>query len=96
MGLLERLGRGDRPRPVSTVHLGQFTWEHANDIAADLEDAGIAWWYKSPGFFSQIWEFGGVRLFVDRTRLDEAKAIAERVVAADRGPGGAAEGGEDA
>lgn len=98
MGLLERLGGGDRPKPVSTVHLGQFTWEHANDIAAELEDAGIAWWYKAPGFFSQIWEFGGVRLFVDRTRLDEAKAIADRVVASDvaEGPGGAAEGEGDA
>jgi hypothetical protein len=93
MGLLERLGRRDRPRPVSTVHLGQFTWEHANDIAAELEDAGIAWWYKAPGFFSQIWEFGGIRLFVDRTRLEEAKAIAARIASQ---PDGVNEGGEGA
>lgn len=65
---------------VSTVHLGQFTWEAANDIAGALEDAGIVWWYKQPGFFSQIWEHG-IRLFVDRERLDEAKEIARRVVA---------------
>jgi hypothetical protein len=39
------------------------------------------WWYKAPGFFSQIWE-RSVRLFVDRTRLEEARAIADRVLAA--------------
>ena len=38
------------------------------------------WWYKTPGFFSQIWE-RSVRLFVDRDRLDEARAIADRVLA---------------
>jgi hypothetical protein len=66
-------------RGYSTVHLGQFTREHANEIAGQLEDAGIGWWYKEPGFFSQIWEWG-VRLFVDKRRLDEARAIADRVV----------------
>lgn len=69
---------------VSTVHLGQFTREHANAIAGRLEEAGITWWYKEPGYFSQIWEWG-VRLFVDRERLDEARAIADRVLAGDAG-----------
>jgi hypothetical protein len=64
---------------VRTVHLGQFTAEHANAIAGKLEDAGIVWWFKSPGFLSQIWE-RGVRLFVDRKRLAEAREIAERVL----------------
>jgi hypothetical protein len=68
---------GDR---VSTVHLGQFSRETANAIAGELEKAGIVWWYKEPGYISQVWEFG-VRLFVDRRRLPEAKAIAERVSA---------------
>ena len=63
---------------VITVHLGQFTREHANDIAEELERAGIVWWFKEPGFLSQVWEFG-VRLFVDRDHLDEAKEIAARV-----------------
>lgn len=67
------------PPKVSTVHLGQFTWEHANAIAGELERAGIVWWYKEPGFLSSIWEHG-VRLFVDRDRLDEAEAIAARVL----------------
>jgi len=64
---------------VRTVYLGQYTHEHAETIAGELEAAGIVWWYKAPGYLSQIWEHG-VRLFVDRERLDEAKAIAERVL----------------
>jgi hypothetical protein len=76
---------------LTTVHLGQFTWEAANDIAGALEDAGIVWWYKQPGFFSQIWEHG-IRLFVDRARLDEARLIARRVIQemerAEEPPGG--------
>ena len=69
-------GRDD----VSTVHLGQFTHEHAEAIAGELEKAGIVWWYKVPGFLSAMWE-NGVRLFVDRERLAEARAIADRVLA---------------
>ena len=65
-------------RKISTVHLGQYTRETANEIAGELERAGIVWWYKEPGFLSQVWEFG-VRLFVDRTRLSEAKTIADRI-----------------
>ncbi len=64
---------------ISTVHLGQFSRETANEIAAELEDASIVWWYKEPGWLSSVWEFG-VRLFVDRRRLPEAAAIAERIV----------------
>jgi hypothetical protein len=70
---------------VITVYLGQYTRETANAIAGELEAAGIPWWYKEPGFFSQIWEFG-VRLFVDERRLAEAREIAARVVA-ERNPG---------
>ena len=63
---------------VSTVHLGQFDRETANEIAGELEAAGIVWWFKEPGWLSSVWEFG-VRLFVDRRRLAEASAIVERV-----------------
>ena len=31
---------------VTTVYLGQFTNEHANQIAEALEQAGIVWWCK--------------------------------------------------
>ena len=73
-------GRGEKSDGISTVHLGQFTRETANVIAGELEDAGIVWWYKEPGYISQVWEFG-VRLFVDKDRLAEANAIAERISA---------------
>lgn len=73
------------PPHVSTVYLGQFTWEHANAIAGELERAGIVWWYKQPGYLSSIWEHG-VRLFVDRVRLQEANAIAARVLEETSGP----------
>jgi hypothetical protein len=70
---------------ISTVHLGQFTHEHAEAIAAELEAAGIVWWYKAPGWLSAIWEHG-VRLFVDKSRLAEAQDIAERVLAESKAP----------
>jgi hypothetical protein len=65
---------------ITTVHLGHFTRETANAIAGELEAREIVWWYKEPGFLSQVWE-QGVRLFVDRERLSEAKEIADRIVA---------------
>jgi hypothetical protein len=77
--------KGERPPKVITIHLGQYTRETANEIAGELERAGIIWWYKEPGYISQVWEFG-VRLFVDEVRLTEAKEIAERIVAR-RNPG---------
>jgi hypothetical protein len=63
---------------VTTVHLGQFTRETANAIAGELEAAEIVWWYKEPGWISSVWE-QGVRLFVDKKRLEEAKEIVARV-----------------
>jgi hypothetical protein len=78
------MARGER---ISTVHLGQYTRETANAIAGELEEAGIVWWYKEPGFLSQVWE-QGVRLFVDKSRLREAKDIAERIVAERNPPPG--------
>jgi hypothetical protein len=71
---------------VRTVYLGQYTHEHAETIAGQLEAAGIVWWYKAPGFLSQIWEHG-VRLFVDRDRLEEARAVADRVLTGEPQPG---------
>jgi hypothetical protein len=76
---------------ISTVHLGQYTREHANQIAGELEAAGIVWWYKEPGWIASVWEFG-VRLFVDRSRLEEAKAIADRVLAGQEAKGGGEDG----
>ena len=74
------------PGDVRTVHLGQYTHEHAEAIAARLEEAGIVWWYKTPDFLSVLWE-RGVRLFVDRERLEEARAIADAVLGQASGEG---------
>jgi hypothetical protein len=65
---------------VMTVYLGSYTHEHADRIAGELERAGIVWWYKQPGWLSQLWEFGSVRLFVDRERLEDARSISQRVL----------------
>jgi hypothetical protein len=68
---------------ISTVYLGQFTWEHANQIAEALEKAEIVWWTKNPGTISFVL-FGewGPRLFVDRSRLEEAREIARAIAPA--------------
>jgi hypothetical protein len=72
---------------TTTVYLGQFTWEHANGIAADLEDAGITWWCKNPGTLSYVFfREWGPRMFVDRERLAEARGIAARHVASSGEP----------
>ncbi len=65
---------------IRTVYLGQYTWEHANQIAEALEESGIAWWCKNPGTLSYTFLMEwGPRLFVDRDRLDEARAIASEI-----------------
>ena len=70
------------PPDVRTTYLGEFTHAHAERIAEALENAGIVWWSKSPGAISRIWEHG-VRLFVDRTKLEEAQALATEQLDAD-------------
>jgi hypothetical protein len=68
------------PDDVRTTHLGGFTPTHGGAIAERLDEAGIAYWAKAPaGFFTRLWE-RDVHLFVDRTKLDEARAIARRVI----------------
>jgi hypothetical protein len=68
------------PPEVRTVHLGEFSPAHARRIGRELDAAGIAWWTKDPGFLSRLWQLG-IELFVDRSRLDDAREIAERVTA---------------
>jgi hypothetical protein len=77
-------GLGDVPPDVRTVHLGAFTPEHAATIGRELDELGIVWWTKLPGFLSRIWEFGAVQVFVDRAELDRARTIADRVAGRDR------------
>ena len=65
---------------IDTVYLGQFTNEHANQIAGALEDAGITWWCKNPGTLSYVFLMEwGPRLFVERDRVAEAREIAGRI-----------------
>lgn len=66
---------------LETVHLGQFTDAHAEDIVVLLEGADIHHWTKSSGRFSRV-VFGGdwgTHLFVDSRRLDEARALAATI-----------------
>ena len=77
-------------RDVRTIYLGNYAWATANEIAGALEEAEIVWWCKNPGTFTRVLfaEFG-VRMFVDRDRLDEAREITERIVAkAEQGEAG--------
>ena len=69
---------------VSTTHLGQFTEEHAEAIAEALEEAGIVWWHKASGRVVRFFSMGdwGVRIFVDSSRLEEAKEVVRRVAEA--------------
>lgn len=69
----------DRP---TTVLLGQFTDEHAEQIVARLEDADITWWVKVSGRWTRSLFAGewGTRVFVDEAQLDRAGVIARRVV----------------
>jgi hypothetical protein len=66
---------------VETVLLGQFTDEHADDILAGLEDAGIVHWVKRSGNLVRLLSAAdwGVRIFVDRDRSEQAAAIARSV-----------------
>ena len=67
--------------PRRSAYLGQFPDEMANTIAEELERAEIWWSYKQAIWITKALFLGewGTRLFVDSERLDEAKAIVERV-----------------
>ena len=71
---------GDQ-QSLRTVYLGQFTHEHAEAIAGALEEAGIAWTYKQFGRLTKLFFAGdwGVLMFVDSTRIDEARSIVSRL-----------------
>ena len=66
---------------LRTTYLGQFTHEHAEQIAGALEEAGISWTYKQFGRLTKLFFAGewGVRMFVDATRVEEARTIVSRL-----------------
>ncbi len=67
---------------MRTVHLGQYTDEHADAIVAALDQAGIHHWEKRTGRWSRLFFAGdwGTRIFVDADRLAEAEELADRVL----------------
>lgn len=74
------------PPKQRSVYLGQFTDFVANEIAGELHEAGIPWHYKQSGVIAKVLFAGewGTRLFVEASRLDEAREIARRVTERDR------------
>ncbi len=76
-------------RDIWTVYLGNYAWATANEIAGELEERGIYWWAKNPGTLTRVFlaEFG-VRLFVDRDFLEEAREIATRLASPPQGDPG--------
>lgn len=69
-------------KELRTVYLGQFEHGTADRIAGGLEEAGIAWTYKQFGRLTRLFFAGewGVRMFVDASRIDEARQIVERMI----------------
>lgn len=67
------------PPNIRTVHLGQFTGPHADQMAATFDEHGIVWWSKEPGGLSRYWQ-RGVEMFVDRERLAEAQQLAQAII----------------
>ena len=67
---------------ATSEYLGQYTDIVANLIVTELEEAGIAWGYKQPSLITRIFFAGewGTRLFVESSRLRDARTIADRVV----------------
>jgi hypothetical protein len=70
----------DVPKEVRTAHLCACSPIHAAEIGAALDEVGIVWWVKPPtaGFLAFLDRESNV--FVDRTRLEEARAIAASVL----------------
>ncbi len=69
------------PPEIRTVHLGEFTPEHADQLGEAFDAAGIWWWTKERGGIGRIWQLG-VEVFVDRDRLDEARTLASAIIEA--------------
>ena len=70
----------DVPEDVRTVHLCSCTPLHAAQIGAELDEADIVWWEKPPTGGLLAFLDRDSNLFVDREHLEEAQAIAQRVL----------------
>jgi Protein of unknown function (DUF3027) len=65
-------------KDLKIKYLGNYMEPTASEIVSALVDAGVEYWSKneSPGL--PLGEFG-VRIFVDKDRLGEARVIADRI-----------------
>jgi hypothetical protein len=70
----------DMPSDVRTAHLCACSLEHAAQIGAALDEAGIVWWVKPPSAGVLSFLQREAQVFVDRTRLEEAAEVARRAV----------------
>jgi hypothetical protein len=70
----------DVPAGIRTVHLCACTPEHAEEIGDALEAAGIVWWVKAPSSGLLTFLERDANVFVDRERLEEARAIARPIL----------------
>lgn len=73
----------DVPKEVRTVHLCTCSPFHAAAIGAALDEAGMVWWEKPPTAGLLAFLDRESNLFVDRTRLDEARTIARSILEED-------------
>jgi hypothetical protein len=73
----------DVPPDVRTVHLCACSPERAAEIGVALDTAGIVYWIKPPSAGLLAFLQRESQVFVDRTKVEEATAIARRVVAGD-------------
>ncbi|MFA9447037.1 hypothetical protein [Egicoccus sp. AB-alg6-2] len=73
---------------VRTVQLGQFTDDNAEVVAEALDRAGIVWWHKTAGRYTRILSAAdwGTRIYVDASRLEEARALARAALTPEAGP----------
>ncbi len=67
---------------MRTTYLDQFTDDHADRVLDALDRAGIGHWEKRSGQWTRLLFAGdwGVRVFVDADRIEEARAVAARVL----------------
>jgi hypothetical protein len=70
----------DVPEEVRTVHLCSCTPLHAAEIGELLDRADIVWWEKPPNAGLLAFLERDSQVFVDRDRLDDARAIAQHVL----------------
>ena len=69
----------DVPPDVRTVHLCACSPEQAAALGAALGDAGIVYWIKPASVGLLAFLQRESQVFVDRTKVDEARAIAASV-----------------